>query len=83
MCRSRWIRGARSTRSFVSQVECPDELYDALANAWSDHSQYSMICDIILDGVPDEEGGGDNAGDEQREDGDDDQDPTLMNTFYR
>lgn len=38
-----WARGR--------QVECPDDLYDALANTWSEekHSQYSVLSDIILD----------------------------------
>lgn len=59
-------------------MECPDDLYDALANTWSDHPQYGVVCDIVLDGAMDEEGG---VGDQQDED--DDQDATLMNTFYR
>ena len=60
-------------RFFVIQVECPDDLYDALATTWNDHPQYADLCQIVLDAETSEE----------EENVDVDQDSTLMNTFYR
>lgn len=58
------------------QVECPDELYDALVKAWDQNPQYVDVCDIIVNEPCDD--------DQEEEDEDEDgQDPTLIHTFYR
>lgn len=54
----------------MKQVECPDELYDALVTTWDGNCQYRDVCEIIV------------CGEEEGEE-EDAQDATLMNTFYR
>lgn len=65
---------------FFVQVECPDDLYDALVTAWDNHPQYEDVCDIIVDA--DDEDGEEEEGEGEGE-GDDHQDATLLHTFYR
>lgn len=59
------------------QVECPDELYDALVSTWDHNPQYVDVCDIIVNDLADDE---DELEEEEEEDR---QDPTLVHTFYR
>lgn len=63
--------------SACPQVECPDELYDALVQTWDQNPQYVDVCDIIIND------GGDEEDEDEEGDDDDAQDPTLLHTFYR
>ncbi|CAN0054801.1 unnamed protein product, partial [Discosporangium mesarthrocarpum] len=67
------LTGEAPYEELLEEVECPTELYEVLAEVWSRHSQYEVICDIVQ--APSV--GGD---EDEEEEGDD---PTLFDTFYR
>ncbi|CBN78046.2 conserved unknown protein (Partial), partial [Ectocarpus siliculosus] len=69
--------GEAPYEEIMEEVECPDELYDALVQTWDQNPQYVDVCDIIINDGSDEEED-DDVGDD-----DDTQDPTLLHTFYR
>lgn len=75
----RFLSGAFLLPICLLQVECPDELYDALVQTWDQNPQYVDVCDIIINDGGDEEEDDDDGDD----DDDDTQDPTLLHTFYR
>ncbi|CAN0087413.1 unnamed protein product, partial [Ectocarpus fasciculatus] len=72
--------GEAPYEEIMEEVECPDELYDALVQTWDQNPQYVDVCDIIIN-----DGDDDEDEDEEQDDYDDDdaQDPTLLHTFYR
>lgn len=63
---------------FVPQVECPDDLYNALVTTWDTHPQYDDVCNIIVDA-----GDKDEEDEEEEEEGGGQDDATLLHTFYR
>ncbi|CAM9154423.1 unnamed protein product, partial [Scytosiphon promiscuus] len=69
--------GEAPYEEIMEEVECPDELYDALVKAWDQNPQYVDVCDIIINEPCDDQG------EEQDYDLEDRQDPTLVHTFYR
>eukprot|EP00903_Cladosiphon_okamuranus_P011726 g11026.t3 len=73
--------GEAPYEEIMEEVECPDDLYNALVSTWDQNPQYVDVCDIIVNNLGEDE-------DEEVQDDDDDddnggQDPTLVHTFYR
>ncbi|CAM9567628.1 unnamed protein product, partial [Sphacelaria rigidula] len=80
--------GEAPYEEIMEEVECPDDLYDALANTWSDeqYPEYSVLCDIVLDTVdeePEDSVADPDCKEEGEEEEEEQQSATLFNTFYR
>ncbi|CAM9880328.1 unnamed protein product, partial [Laminaria digitata] len=75
--------GEAPYEEIMEEVECPDDLYNALVTVWDNHPRYDDVCDIIVDAVDDDEEEEEGGGGEEEGVDDDRQDATLLHTFYR